>query len=439
MWYALSILLLTTVCYMVPLIVFLPFHLSWLKKAGLFLVIMSNLIWMLFVVRNYGIFLLLVTVSLYLSCIDRHRLRNIGLFLFSYLLNVILNNIENTLLWLVTGIDISHMQAEPLFYICFIVASIAITYLMSKMLVFLWRKYASHINFSDVPKKTFIFIAVNLVLTVVLYAVNIIEGENIGYSAGVVSFNTLIFTAYFCITTWMIIHSIQMYKKEAEMKARQNAFLAMQKYTEQVENLYNNLRSFRHDYINILTTMYGYIDSKDMDGLEGYFHKHILPMKALLAPDNYQISRLANLKLVELKGLVTAKLIYAQEMGIKVTVEIDAPIERITGDVIDLARILGIFLDNAIEAALETEQPELSFAGIKTEGEIAFRISNHFIDRHLALSNLDKPDISTKGAGRGLGLYNVSQMIARNKNMYLETLIEKENFVQLLHVYDKAA
>lgn len=325
MWYTLGILLLTSVLYIVPLIVFLPFRLSWIKKTGLFLIIISNLILMTFVVRNYGIFLLLVTVSFYLSCVDRHRLRNISLFLFSYLLNVILNNIESTLLWLVTGIDIPHMQAEPLFYICFIVASIAITYLMSKLLVFLWHKYARHMNFSDVLKKILIFIAVNLVLTVVLYAVNIIEGENIGYSAGVVSFNTLIFTAYFCITTWTIIHSIQMYKKEAEMKARQNAFLAMQKYTEQVENLYNNLRSFRHDYINILTTMYGYIDSKDMDGLEGYFHKHILPMKALLTPDNYQIGRLSNLKLVELKGIVTAKLIYAQEMGIKVTVEIDAP------------------------------------------------------------------------------------------------------------------
>ena len=439
MWYTLIIMLLTAVFYMIPFIVFLPFRFSWFKKTGLFLVITANIALMTFVVRNYGIFLLLVTVSFYLSCIDRYRLRNISLFLFSYLMNVILSNIESTLLWLVTGIDIPHIQAEPLIYICFMVSSIIITYLISKLFVFLWHKYARHMNFSNIPKKTLLFIAINLGLTVVLYAVNIIEGENIGYSAGVVSFNTLIFTAYFCITTWIIIYSIQIYKKEAEMKERQNTFWAMQKYTEQVENLYNNLRSFRHDYINILTTMYGYIDSKDMDGLEGYFHKQILPMKALLTPDNYQIGRLSNLKLVELKGLVTAKLIYAQEMGIKVTVEVDAPIENIIGDVIDLARILGIFLDNAIEAALETEQPELFFAGVKTEMEIAFRISNSFIDRHLTLAKLRKPEISTKGTGRGLGLYNVTQMIARNKNMYLETLIENENFVQLLHVYNKAA
>ena len=48
----------------------------------------------------------------------------------------------------------------------------------------------------------------------------------------------------------------------------------LQEYTTNVENLYNNLRTFKHDYKNILLTLNHYIENKDIDSLEKYYKEN---------------------------------------------------------------------------------------------------------------------------------------------------------------------
>lgn len=43
-------------------------------------------------------------------------------------------------------------------------------------------------------------------------------------------------------------------------------------------------------------------------------------------------------------------------MNIKTAIEAETPIETVAANIVDLTRILGIFLDNAIEAALEIRE-----------------------------------------------------------------------------------
>lgn len=122
-------------------------------------------------------------------------------------------------------------------------------------------------------------------------------------------------------------------------------------------------------------------------------------------------------------------------MGIDVSIEIDQPVEQINTDIIDLVRILGIFLDNAIEAALETDAPKLSFVIIKDEKETVFFITNSFIDYHLQLASLSQAGTSTKGSSRGIGLYNVAQIISHHDNLFLDTRTQDHTFMQILHIY----
>ena len=49
-------------------------------------------------------------------------------------------------------------------------------------------------------------------------------------------------------------------------------------YTLQIESINNEMRKFRHDYVNILTTMSEYIRENDMDGLKTYFNDNIVPV-----------------------------------------------------------------------------------------------------------------------------------------------------------------
>ena len=60
---------------------------------------------------------------------------------------------------------------------------------------------------------------------------------------------------------------------------------------------------------------------------------------------------------------------YAIELHIAVTIEMTEEISEISVDALDLSRVLGIFLDNAIETALETEHPSIRFAAISLDTE----------------------------------------------------------------------
>ncbi len=123
--------------------------------------------------------------------------------------------------------------------------------------------------------------------------------------------------------------------------------------------MYSTLRSFKHDYSNMMLTMAEYIASEDINGLKNYFTNEFMPKNQKLTSDTTKINSLINLKDIELKSLLSAKLLYALNLGINVEIEIIEEISHIQMDIIDLARIVGIFLDNAIESALETEQPRL--------------------------------------------------------------------------------
>ena len=109
----------------------------------------------------------------------------------------------------------------------------------------------------------------------------------------------------------------------------------------------------------MMLTMAEYIASEDINGLKNYFTNEFMPKNQKLTSDTTKINSLINLKDIELKSLLSAKLLYALNLGINVEIEIIEEISHIQMDIIDLARIVGIFLDNAIESALETEQPRL--------------------------------------------------------------------------------
>ena len=137
------------------------------------------------------------------------------------------------------------------------------------------------------------------------------------------------------------------------------SMIDLQEYTRNLEVMCNNLRLFKHDCINILTSMSGYIENGDMEELKTYFEGKILPTRNLIAQGDYKLNQLSNIGILEIKSLLSAKMIYAHETGIDVTIDIPDFAAEFSMDTVDLARILGIFLDNAIEAALETAHPKV--------------------------------------------------------------------------------
>lgn len=99
-------------------------------------------------------------------------------------------------------------------------------------------------------------------------------------------------------------------------------------------------------------------------------------------------------------------------------------------DTVDLARILGIFLDNAIEATLETENPQIGLNIIQNESGVSITISNRFLDSGTALHQLKQKGFSTKTGHQGIGLSNAQKIISSYDNVLLETTMQYNFFIQ---------
>lgn len=188
--------------------------------------------------------------------------------------------------------------------------------------------------------------------------------------------------------------------KENKLKNQQIQYKNLEEYTAKLEELYTDMRKFRHDYINILASMWGFIDEGNMDGLKDYFINKIQPLNVKINSNNYKLGLLKNINIPEIKGLVSSKVIKAQELGIDVFIDIMEPIDKIEVDIIEMVRSLGIILDNAIEASISSKEKIMAIGFIKKNNSVIIVVSNSFSGDIPPIHKLYKLGFSTKGENR---------------------------------------
>ena len=79
-------------------------------------------------------------------------------------------------------------------------------------------------------------------------------------------------------------------------------------------------------------------------------------------------------------------------------------IDKIDMNTIELSRITGIIIDNAIEASEALEDPLIRIAFIDNEESVTFIVMNKCSDNTPKIHELFEEGFSTKGDNRGLGL-----------------------------------
>ncbi len=310
------------------------------------------------------------------------------------------------------------------FFIC-IVISKGIGYLLNKKIKL------TNINLKG---KYGVLIVLSLLLTLIIFYTNIYLGSKAGFNEDVLRANGILFLTYFILLGVILFVLIRSLTKELEFRNKQKEFENLKQYTESLEKLYSDMRVFRHDYINIISSMIGYIDNRDMDGLERHFYENIIPVSKSMQKKDFKIGSIKNIHIPEIKGIVSSKLIRAQELGLDVHVEVVENIDDIKMNIIDLSRGLGILLDNAIEASKESLEFKLNLVFIKTEKAITIVISNSYKEKNISLNKIFKPNYSSKGSGRGIGLNNLKKIIDDYDNVFLETKMIDNYFIQELQI-----
>lgn len=312
--------------------------------------------------------------------------------------------------------------------------TIGITILVT-LLAFLLEKAMRQIAYlfsSKIGREMICLVGGNILLCAVAFLINGWVTRQNEFTSTVATTNFIIFTMYMILALAISLIVFKVHHEREKMENEKQQFESLQEYTSQIESMYTNLRSFKHDYVNILATLSGYLEAKDYDGMERYFNENILPESHKMTKDNYRLNQLSNIKEKALKGLLSSKLIYAHEIGIDVYIDIMEEIENISMNIMDLTRIMGIYLDNAIEAARESAEKEIRFNVVKEEHSVTLVLMNTFQNKEMIFGKIEQNGYSTKGENRGIGLYNVKELLKRYEHVYKNTSIEDEFFVQTL-------
>lgn len=198
--------------------------------------------------------------------------------------------------------------------------------------------------------------------------------------------------------------------------------------------MHDSVRGFKHDFDNIVTTIGGYINTNDMGGLKNYYSQleedcSRVNNLYILNPDNINNPGIYN--------LLTTKYNEAEEKGIKVTLTVLLDLNDLHMKIYEFARILGILLDNAIDAATECDSKVLNivFRNEAKNNRNIILIENTYKDKDVDIDQIFNKGVTGKENHTGLGLWEVKQILKKNNNVNLYTTKNEQYFSQQLEIY----
>jgi len=390
-----------------------------------------------FNINKYIFLILLIIIAMILSYrSEKNLLKSITIPAFALIITLISENI--VIIFYNSFINSARIEHSGNKYLFILFIVLLINILISKLFSSLIQK---KINFNTIKfkSKTSILLILSLLLTLITFYSNIIirgQNGNPVPNLNVDLINAVIFIIYFVLLLIIFRTILNEEKKDLDIKNKEEELKNIIEYTKNLEMLYTQIRIFKHDYTNILSAMGGYIQEKKYEGLENFFYERIVPLSKDMDKKNIKIGTLKNLKIPELKGVLSSKMIMSQEKGIDINIEIVNAVEYINFDIIDLCRSVGILLDNAIEEALNCENPKVQLAIIDDEFITTIIIVNNHKQGNINLQKIFSKGFSTKGENRGLGLYNLKLILDNYKNITLSTTFNDDNneFKQILNI-----
>jgi len=321
---------------------------------------------------------------------------------------------------------------EPVPLIFYILLVYVFSAGVSISLIKVLRKRLSSITQVGSLQSTFALIVAILLL---FFQVTITVQYFLGYTASLFSWSGLFILSYTLAAVVCFWFYAKFQKEKSTLRKRDAEQKILRHYLSETELQQAATRKFKHDYQNILHSIRGFLDEKNYEGLEEYYHNKIEPASAIITKNNFALEGLRRVIDYEIKGILMAKLMMAQNMGIEVSFEAYEDIENIPVDSIAFVRIIGIIFDNAIEEVEALGGGHILVACYKDGTGIVFVVQNTCRPDIQNLRELKQAGFSTKGENRGLGLSNLAEIVADNSDVLtLQTSISDGTFTQKLWI-----
>lgn len=330
------------------------------------------------------------------------------------------------LYYLIFGITQNEAYSVPLYRFTFIFINYLIWFLLYKI----FSKKSINITILDnMNKRTKTMLIVNSIFMVVAFALQAFMLsfyiDNLPIYVTIISLTVLV--GYYIITFYSLIKTTKLQLTEQDLEQSQQ-------YNKTLVILHDNIRCFRHDYTNMITTIGGYVQSEDMEGLKKYYKE--------LLQDCSRVNSLSTLSPEVINNpaiysLLTNKYHQATELGINITIESFLDFNNLNIKVYEFTKILGILLDNAIEAAKECENKIINVT-IRNDFNVKRQlliVENTYKDKNVDTEKIYEKGYTSKPNNTGLGLWETRQILKRHNNLNLYTSKDNDFFRQQLEIY----
>ncbi len=235
----------------------------------------------------------------------------------------------------------------------------------------------------------------------------------------------------------LVIYLAQRLDAARKVEAQRDVIAQQQLYEQDLEAIRREVRSFRHDYKNLLAGLSEQADEGELDELRAALAELDAGFDRRIGEKIQASTQLGNVRVPQVRSLLLSKLAAMGKQGVDCRLEVLYPVEQVGMDVWDFARCLGILLDNAAEAALETTVPWVEVILLAEGKQLSLRVSNPYAGA-VDPDKIWTEGFSTKGEGRGLGLPGYQWILAELPNTATATSWAGGVFVQELTVEGRA-
>ena len=262
-----------------------------------------------------------------------------------------------------------------------------------------------------------------IVLTIITY--NFTQNEDFNINIGI---NTAITLIFICLLGIFIKEKNNYSQLSSEYD---NLYVYVQNFEDWIEKEQLN----RHEYKNQLAVLRCLTKEKkvkekideileDNINIEGQF-----------------VTQLKSLPKGGIKGLMYYKAAIAQKRKLYLTTDVSIEDKGILSKLSEkevriLCKLIGIYFDNAIEAAEESRKKNISIEIYELKDKVNFVFSNTF-KRHKNMKDRNKKGVSTKGEGRGNGLYFAEKLIKENSWLDQKQEIIDNYYIQQITINKK--
>ncbi len=272
------------------------------------------------------------------------------------------------------------------------------------------------------------YILVIIILSVLLFSISVYICL-FDYDVGIILSTLFIMITVYTI---IVIGTINEFYQKNKIQSEYDILL---KNLNEYENLLDLQRVTNHENKNQLLVIKGMVDKGESNTSE-----YINSIIDTQYKDNdaiiYKTNRIPS---GGLRGLIYYKILTMKEKKINSNLDVDRSLNELDFDNIpiktnqELCKIVGVFLDNAIQAVCELKKKEIDIYLKYENDELYIKVSNNY-SGVIELDKIDNSGYTTKGKGHGYGLSLVKGIIRENDRFKNDREIHGKMFSQIVRL-----